>query len=114
MLQQNEIIQSPGGSFSYKILGPVCILFDREELPWPSCSLQWRGKQPSWRRIGKRLVPDITASRCGAYSVKGWDLWGNEWQQILILYDHRLSRQEKHWWYFKGKPGEAPPNHVEI
>ena len=44
-------IRSPGGSFVYEIQGPVCILYDREQLPWPCCSLQWRGKQPSWNRL---------------------------------------------------------------
>ena len=55
-------LRSPGGSFLYEVQGPVCRLYDREQLPWPSCSLQWKGKQPSWRRIGRRFVADLSVS----------------------------------------------------
>jgi len=109
-----KIIRSPGGSFVYEIQGPVCVLYDREQLPWPSCSLQWKGKQPSWNRIGKRFVPDLAAAKCHAYRVKASDLWGTTWEQVLVLYDRRLSRQEKHWWYFKGPSSQQPPDHVEL
>lgn len=108
-------IRSRGGSFLYEVQGPVCILYDREELPWPSCSLQWRGKQPSWNRIGKRFVPDLSAAKCHAYSVKACDMWGSSWDQTLILYDRRLTRQEKAWWYWKHVPNQRPPElYVEI
>ena len=94
--------RSPGGSFAYKVLGPVCKLYDRDELPWPSCSLQWRGKQPSWRRIGRRFVRDLAASRCHSYSVRSVDSAGNEWTQVLTMYYIPLSKAEKEWWYGKG------------
>jgi len=107
--ETGSIITSPGGSFNYVIKGPVCILFDRNELPWPSCSLNWKGKQPSWNRVGKRFVPDLAASRCHAYSVHGSDLWGNSWEQVLIIYNYRLSTEEKLWWYWKGPSNKTPP-----
>ena len=106
--------RSPGGSFVYEVLGPVCRLYDREELPWPSCSLQWRGKQPSWRRIGPRFVPDLAASRCPSYVVIARDMWGCEWEQVLTLYDQRLSASEKNWWYWRKKPNEQPPEYEGI
>jgi len=56
---------SPGGQFSFRVLGPCCRLFDREELPWPCCRLAWRSKEPSWRRIdshGDHPVPPATGS----------------------------------------------------
>ena len=109
---QGSRVTSPGGSFTYTVQGPVCILFDREELPWPSCSLQWRGKQPSWNRVGRRLIPDLAAQRCPSYSVKGVDVWGVEWDQILTLYHSRLSSEERQWWYFKGPKSQQAPNHV--
>jgi hypothetical protein len=59
---------SPGGQYTYRVLGPCCRLFDREELPWPCCRLAWRGKEPSWRRIGRRFVPDLASRRCPWYS----------------------------------------------
>jgi hypothetical protein len=95
--------RSPGGSFVYEVIGPVCRLYDREELPWPSCSLQWRGKQPSWRRIGRRFIPDIAAQRCPSYQVVGVDAGGVRWEQVLTLYQYRLTDHEKEWWYSKGR-----------
>ena len=38
---------------------PVCRLYDREELPWPSCSLQWKGKQPRAEPSRKRFVAGL-------------------------------------------------------
>ena len=95
-------LRSPGGSFLYEVHGPVCRLYDREELPWPSCSLQWKGKQPSWRRIGRRFVADLSARRCPSYHVSGVDSAGTRWEQVLTLYQHRLTAEEKLWWYGKG------------
>lgn len=110
--QFGERLRSPGGSFSYEIMGPCCVLYDREELPWPSCNLGWKGKQPSWNRIGKRFVPDLAASRCPSYSVRARDLFGNEWIQVSTLYYERLAPTEKAWWYSKvpvGKPYPKKP-----
>ena len=112
-LRNSKIIRSHGGSFAYKVLGPVCILYDREDLPYPSCSMQWKGKQPSWNRVGKRFVPDLAASRCPSYSVVGVDLQGNTWEQALTMYYQRLDKQEKEWWYSKvpkSKPYPQLPN----
>lgn len=112
-LPYGAAIRSPGGSFIYHVLGPVCMLYDREELPWPCCSLAWRGKQPSWRRVGKRFIPDLGCSRSPAYAVRGEDAWGSEWTQVLVLYQERLTRDEKHWWYTRMNPNvklpEPPP-----
>lgn len=97
--EHGKKFRSPGSSFAYEVQGPVCRLFDREELPWPSCNLQWRGKQPSWRRIGSRFTPDIAARRCPSYSVHAVDATGLRWVQVITLYDHRLTPEEKKWWY---------------
>ncbi len=91
--------RSPGGSFVYQVTGPVCRLYDREELPWPSCSLQWRGPQPSWRRIGRRFIADISASRCASYAVHASDATGLSWETVITIYHHRLTSKEKAWWY---------------
>lgn len=108
-VEAGSSLRSPGGSFSYVILGPCCRLFDREELPWPSCSLQWKGKQPSWNRVGKRFVPDMAASRCPSYSVLGSDISGHQWTQVLTVYQERLTRVEKDWWYSKVPTGKPYP-----
>jgi hypothetical protein len=107
--EPGKYIRSPGGSFVYYITGPCCQLYDREELPWPSCNLQWKGKQPSWNRIGKRFVPDIAASRCPSYSVLARDLHGNQWEQVFTLYYERLTPFERAWWYSKVPAGKSYP-----
>lgn len=110
-LQNGKFYRSYGGSFAYQIIAPVCRLYDREELPWPSCSTAWRGKQPSWNRIGVRFVPDLTASRCPSYVVHGSDLQGAGWTQILTFYWVRLDDKTKQWWYYKGPRSKEPPTH---
>lgn len=100
--EHGKKIRSPGGSFVYEVMGPVCRLFDRDELPWPSCSLVWRGKQPSWRRIGRRFIADIAARRCPSYAVHATDATGHCWEEVITLYQHRLTPEEKRWWYGKG------------
>jgi hypothetical protein len=105
LLSPGSILKSPGGNFIYEIQGPCCMLFDREDLPWPCCSLQWKGKQPSWNRIGKRFVPDVACSRSPAYWVKARDSWGNEWMQVVVVYYERLDDKLKAWWYSRYVPG---------
>lgn len=102
-------LRSPGGSFFYQVQGPCCVLYDREELPWPSCRLSWKGKEPSWNRVGRRFVPDISASRCPAFAVKGRDAWGNEWEQTLVLYHDRLEGDLRKSWYAKVPAGHPYP-----
>lgn len=106
MLPHGAMFKSHGGRFGYEVVGPVCRLYDREELPWPSCSLQWRGKQPSWNRVGKRFVPDLAAARCPSYAVNGVDAYGTTWTTILTIYDETLVPDLKNWWITK-KPNTA-------
>ena len=100
-LQTGQTFCSPGGHFSYRVIGPCCRLFDREELPWPCCRLQWRGKEPSWRRIGKRFVSDIATRKRPSYCV---EILGQESLRqplILTLYTVTLSKSMQEWWYSK-------------
>ena len=108
-LAAGKKLRSPGGSFHYVVMGPCCRLYDREELPWPSCSLQWKGKQPSWNRVGRRFVPDMGASRCPSYSVRAYDQWGVSWEQVLTIYSERLTMQAKRWWYSRYVPNQTYP-----
>lgn len=94
------IFQSPGSQFSYRVIGPCCRLFDREQLPWPCCRLQWRGKEPSWRRIGRRLIADLSAKRYPSYCVELLGYQGTA-PFIITLYTQRLSPQQQQWWYAK-------------
>ena len=98
IIPAGSAFKSHGGRFGYRVLGAVCRIYDREELPWPSCSLQWRGRQPSWNRIGARFIPDIAAARCPSYAVEGVDAYGNTWQDVITLYDEKLTPELKHWW----------------
>jgi len=103
-------LKSPGGSFAYRVIGPICRLYDRQELPWPSCNLGWHSKQPSWNRVGKRFIADIAASRHPSYAVEAVDLWGNTWKQVITLYQVNFSKQEQEWWITKKPQHKAYPS----
>lgn len=106
ILPSGSAFKSHGGRFGYRVVGPVCRLYDREELPWPACRLSWKGKEPSWNRVGKRLVPDLAATRCPSYQVEGVDAYGTTWQQTITLYDEKLTPELSAWWVTK-KPEAA-------
>ena len=98
LLQAGDLFSSPGGQFVYQVVGgPVCLLYDREQLPWPSCSLDWRGKQPSWRRIGKRLIPDISGKHSACYVVELVGSGRPSGVKVLSWVD--LAPALKQWWY---------------
>lgn len=99
MLDPGTVFRSPGGSFSYVVQGPVCRLYDREELPWPCCRLSWRGKEPSWNRVGRRLVGDIAVQRFPSYAVLGYDRTGQVWESVVTDYTFILSPLKRRWWY---------------
>ena len=92
---------SPGGQYSYRILGPCCRLFDREELPWPCCRIAWRSKEPSWRRVGRRFVADLAARRCPSYAVELLQPGSRPTVTVLTLFSLRLSSPLQEWWYSK-------------
>ena len=108
-LNTGKFLKSYGSSFVYQVLGPCCRLYDKEELPWPSCSLVWKGKQPSWNRVGTRFVPDMATSRCPSYSVLAWDHHGNHWTQVISMYYEPCTKAERRWWVWKGPPHVTPP-----
>ena len=106
-LPSDAILHSPGGQFRYRIIGPCCRLFDREQLPWPCCRIQWHSKEPSWRRIGNRFVPDMAAKRYPTYSVELVGYGNTSEPTLLTLYTDRLSSQAQDWWYTR--PRSANP-----
>lgn len=95
---------SPGSQFSYRVIGPCCRLFDREQLPWPCCRLQWHGKEPSWRRIGRRFIVDLSTKRYPSYSVELIGYSTPTAPIILTLYTDRLSSSDQEWWHSKKLP----------
>lgn len=99
-----QIFSSPGGHFSYQVIGPCCRLFDREELPWPCCRLDWHGKEPSWRRVGRRFTADVAAKKYPSYSVKILDGRRAKDEFVITLYLVKLSEAEQDWWYSKKLP----------
>ncbi len=98
-LPSGYITSSLGGHYTYRIIGPCCRLFDRETLPWPCCRLNWRGKEPSWRRIGRRLIPDISVKNAPSYSVEILEPGYSGEAFVMTLYSDRLSSEQKQWWY---------------
>lgn len=105
------IIPSIGGHFTYRVVGPCCRLFDREQLPWPCCRIQWRGKEPSWRRIGRRFTPDLAAQKAPSYNVEVLESGCAGETIILTIYSDRLSPEQRDWWYSRRRSNAtAPPN----
>jgi hypothetical protein len=96
---------SPGGQYSYRVLGPCCRLFDREELPW-------RSKEPSWRRVGRRFVPDLAARRCPSYSVELLQPGSRPTLTVITLFPQRLSPELQEWWYSKQPASLEPGNQL--
>ena len=115
-LPPGTIVPSPGSSFLSRIEGPCCRIYDREDLPWPCCSLAWHGKAPSWNRQGRRFVPDMAATRFASYAVTRAGLAGMgdpiTWQEVVTL-PGRLSPALAAWWYSRRVPcgtwPELPP-----
>ena len=99
LLEHGSIHTSPGGQYSFRVLGPCCRLFDREELPWPCCRLAWRSKEPSWRRVGRRFVPDLAAQRCPSYAVELMQPGSRPSVTVLTLFPLRFSKDLQEWWY---------------
>ena len=99
---------SPGGQYSFRVLGPCCRLFDREELPWPCCRLAWRSKEPSWRRVGRRFVADLASRRCPSYAVELLQPGSRPTITVLTLFPLRLSAPLQEWWYSK-QPASCDP-----
>lgn len=98
-LQNGQVFSSPGGHFSYRVIGPCCRLFDREQLPWPCCRLDWHGKEPSWRRIGRRLIADNATKHSPSYCVEILDLNGSHQLLVITLYWIKLLPPVQQWWY---------------
>jgi hypothetical protein len=83
----------------YRVLGPCCRLYDREQLPWPCCRIEWHSKEPSWRRIGKRFILDMASREHPSYSVEMIGIRATPVPIILTLYSVQLTPPEKTWWY---------------
>jgi hypothetical protein len=110
LLEAGSIHPSPGGQYSYRVLGPCCRLFDREELPWPCCRLAWRSKEPSWRRVGRRFVADLAARRCPSYVVELLQPGARPTRTVITLFPQRLGPALQEWWYSKQPASLDPAN----
>tara|TARA_Y100001968_G_C19009630_1_gene549890 strand:+ start:83 stop:454 length:372 start_codon:yes stop_codon:yes gene_type:complete len=99
LLKHGSVHTSLGGHYSFRVVGPCCRLFDREELPWPCCRLSWKSKEPSWRRIGSRYVPDIAARRCPSYSVEIFQPGTRPLPTILTFFPNKSNPEMQEWWY---------------
>lgn len=108
MRQPGDVMDSAGGSFAYRVEGACCRLYDREELPWPCCRLSWKGKEPSWRRVGPRFVGDISVRRFASYAVTGSDRHGARWRSVVTDFSAPLSAEMRRWWYAKTPPPGMP------
>jgi hypothetical protein len=101
LLAHGSILNSPGNSFQYEIIGPICRLYDLDQLPYPCCRLQWKGKEPSWNREGRRFVPDMATRKHASYHVKlvgGKNALTDGTLEITLYWKSPLSREIAHWW----------------
>ncbi len=109
LLANGTVIYSPGQNFRYAVIGPICRLYDREELPWPCCRIQWRGKEPSWARIGKRFVIDMSTRHKVSYQVYLLSETGHHVTSELtrepvtlpltLHWQATLTQEQKRWWW---------------
>lgn len=103
--------ESPGAHLTYRVIGPCCRLYDRDQLPWPACRIQWRSKEPSWRRIGKRFIVDMATRKHPSYCV---EIVGQSYRSkpiVMTLYTAKLQLETQNWWHVKrveGRPEEQP------
>ena len=60
--------------------------------------MEWRGKEPSWRRVGKRLVVDMGTKNSPSYSV---EIVGQEGREpiVITVYSVKLLPNDRDWWY---------------
>ena len=114
LMTPGSIHPSEGGHFSFRVLGPCCRLFDREELPWPCSRLAWRSREPSWRRIGSRFVPDIAARRCPSYSVDIIQPGSKPIPTVLTFFSNKFNPLMQEWWYSKHPRSKEPENFYPI
>jgi hypothetical protein len=107
LLPAESIITSPGNSFRYEIVGPICRLYDLNELPYPCCRISWRGKEPSWNRQGRRFVPDISTRKHASYRVRLLSapnpLSANE-LDLTLFWQSPLSGDAQQWWSKNRQP----------
>ena len=100
-LKPGDVFYSPGCSYRYEVVGAVCQLYDRENLPYPSCSLSWKGKQPSWRRIGRRFINDIASANREVYLVKLLGAREEYAYQHWVFTYWGMSIEFRKWWHGK-------------
>jgi hypothetical protein len=112
LLEHGSEHTSPGGQSTYRILGPCCRLYDREELPWPCCRIAWRSKEPSWRRIGRRFVPDLAARRCPSYAVELLQPGSRPTRTVITFFAQRLAPPLQEWWYSRLPASQEEDNLV--
>ena len=110
LLEHGQIIASPGCHFTYRVVGLCCRLFDRSQLPWPCCRIEWHSKEPSWRRIGRQFVVDMGTKNSPSYAV---EIIGQARSQPLVitLYYIKLPILIREWWYSTNLSSQAvaPP-----
>ncbi len=100
-LPTGTVFESPGAHLTYRVIGPCCRLYDREQLPWPCCRIQWHSKEPSWRRVGKRFTVDLATRKHPSYCV---EIIGQSYRSepiIMTLYPVKLSAAQQDWWHTK-------------
>jgi hypothetical protein len=66
--------------------------------------LEWRSKEPSWRRVGKQLVVDMATRNSPSYSVEILGQEGKKAAIVITLYSVKLSPEQREWWHSRKLP----------
>ncbi|MGC1306336.1 MAG: hypothetical protein WA885_03845 [Phormidesmis sp.] len=94
-----HLFESLGAHLTYRVVGPCCRLYDRDQLPWPCCRVQWRSKEPSWRRVGRRFTVDLATRNRPSYCV---EIVGQSYRSepiVMTIYTEKLPMGLRDWWH---------------
>ena len=85
-LSPGTVFQSPGGSFTYKVIGAVCRLYDKKD---------WDG----WDGEGNRFVADFGSKNHESYCVTLIDEYSTNSEMIFTFAFRGMDEELKKWWF---------------
>ena len=75
LLDHGTVHTSPGGQYSFRVIGPCC------------------------RLLGRRFVPDLASRRCPSYAVELLQPGSRPTVTVLTLFPQRFTTEMQEWWY---------------
>jgi hypothetical protein len=87
IIEYGTEIQSFGGSFRYKVLGAVCLLYDKSQLSWFNPEKE------------QRFVCDLATKNRASYVVELLDYPKIDDKIKFLTSPKNLKKDLKNWWY---------------